>query len=149
MKPYVKIALFVVFFIALGGILAALYLYNLKPKNLQKAKPDFVITATGFQKAFEENEKASSEKYINKIIEVTGEIASVKPGEKSTLNISLKTGSDFSSVICTFPLVSDTTLFKTGNQITLRGVCSGFLATAILSSMDVFLNNCAVINTSK
>ena len=142
MKTYIKIAIFVIFFIAIGGILAALYFYNLKPKNLQKVKPDFVVTATDFQKSFEENEKASSEKYINKIIEVSGEIASARPGEKSTLNVSLKTGSDLSSVICTFPIVSDTTLFKTGNQITLRGVCSGFL-------MDVLLNNCAVLKTSK
>lgn len=142
MKTPVKIALFVVFFIAVCGILAALYLYNLKPKNLQNVKPHFVVTATDFQKAFEENEKASSEMYINKIIEVSGEIASVKPGEKKTLTVSLKTGSDFSSVICTFPDVSDTTFFQTGNQITLRGVCSGFL-------MDVLLNNCAVIKNPK
>jgi hypothetical protein len=142
MKTSVKIALFVVFFIAVCGILAALYLYNLKPKNLQNVKPHFVVTATDFQKAFEENEKASSEMYINKIIEVSGEIASVKPGNKKTLTVSLKTGSDFSAVICTFPDVSDTTFFKTGNQITLRGVCSGFL-------MDVLLNNCAVIKNPK
>lgn len=142
MKTSVKIALFVVFFIAVAGILAALYLYNLKPQDLQKVKPHFVITATDLQKAFEENEKASSEKYIDKIIEVSGEITSVKPGEKNTLNISLKTGSDFSAVICTLPTVSDTTFFKTGNQITLRGVCSGFL-------LDVLLNNCAVVENTK
>jgi hypothetical protein len=142
MKSYVKIALFVVFFVAVAGILAAIYLYNLKPKDLQKVKPHFVITATDLQRAFEENEKASSEKYINKIIEVSGEITSVKTGEKNSMNVSLKTGSDFSAVICTFPTVSDTTFFKTGNQITLRGVCSGFL-------MDVLLNNCAVIKNTK
>ena len=142
MKTYVKIALFVVFFIALGGLFAALHLYNLKPKDLQKAKPQFIVTATDFQKAFEENEKVASEKYINKIIEVSGEIASAKPGEKGTVNVTLKTGSELSSVICTFPTVSDTIILKPGNQITLRGVCSGFL-------MDVLLNNCAVIKTLK
>jgi tRNA_anti-like len=142
MKPYIKIALFVVFLIALGGIFAALYLYNLKPEDLQNAKPHFTITAADFQKAFEDNEKAASEKYINKIIEVSGEIASVRTGEKNSMNVSLKTGSELSSVICTFHSVSDTTNIKPGNQIILRGVCSGFL-------MDVLLNNCAVIKISK
>jgi hypothetical protein len=142
MKPYIKIALFVVFLIALGGILAALYLYNLKPEDLQKAKPHFTITAADFQKAFEDNEKTASERYINKIIEVSGEIASVRTGEKNSMNVSLKTGSELSSVICTFHSVSDTTNIKPGNQIILRGVCSGFL-------MDVLLNNCAVIKISK
>ena len=138
MKTPVKIALAVVFIIAVGGILAALYLYNLKPKDLQKVKPDFIITSTALQKAFEEDEKGSSAKYINKIIEVSGEIESVKPGEKNTFSITLKTGSDYSSVICTFPVIPETTILKTGNRITLRGECSGFL-------MDVLLNNCATI----
>jgi hypothetical protein len=138
MKPFVKVALFVVFFLAVGGILAALYYYNLKPEDLKKSKPDYVISAPDLQKAFEENEKASSEKYINKILEVSGEISSAKPGEKSSFNVSLKTGNPLSSVICTFPSVADSALFKTGTSIAIRGICSGFL-------MDVLLNNCALI----
>jgi hypothetical protein len=138
MKTSVKIALFVVFFLAVGGILAALYLYNLKAKDLHKVNPDFVISSSEFQKAFEADEKASSAKYINKIIDVSGEIGSVKRGEKNTMNVSLKTGSDLSSIICTFPIVPDTTSLKIGNQIIIRGECSGFL-------MDVLLNNCVVV----
>jgi hypothetical protein len=142
MKPSIKVALFVVFFLAVGGILAALYYYNLKPKDLQKTKPDFVISATVLQKAFEDNEKASSGKYINKIIEVSGEISSARPGEKNSFNVSIKTGNELSSIICTFPSVSDSALFKTGTIVTIRGVCSGFL-------MDVLLNNCALIKNSR
>jgi hypothetical protein len=139
MKTYIKIALFIVTFIALSGILAALYMYNLKHTDMAKAKPDFVVTASVLQKAFEDNEASASTRYINKIIEVTGTIASVKPAENNILSISLVTGSDISSVICTFPAVNDASKFITGDKITLRGECSGFL-------MDVLLNNCAVIN---
>jgi hypothetical protein len=138
MRTSIKIALFVVFFLALGGIFTGLYLYNLKAKDLQKYKPDFVTSPTELQKAFEADEKAASAKYINKIIEVSGEIATVKKGEKNTMNVSLKTGSDLSSVICTFPVVPDTTKLKAGNQVTVRGECSGYL-------MDVLLNNCVVV----
>ena len=70
MKPYVKIALFVVFFFAVASILVALSLYFKKHSDLSTAKPDFVITATALQKEFEDNEKTASEKYINKILEV-------------------------------------------------------------------------------
>jgi hypothetical protein len=138
MKMYVKIALFFVSFIALAGILAALYMYNLKHTDMEKAKPDYVITASALQKEFEDNETAASTRYINKILEVTGTIASVEPAENNVLNISLVTGSDLSSVICTFNAVADPSAFRTGDEITLRGVCSGFL-------LDVLLNNCAVI----
>ena len=142
MKLYVKIALFVVTFIALSGILAALYMYNLKHTDMAKAKPDFVITASELLKEFEDNETAASTRYVNKILEVKGTIASVKPAENNVMNISLMTESDLSSVICTFNAIADPSAFRTGDDITLRGECSGFL-------MDVLLNNCAVIEKSK
>jgi len=53
MKPYVKVALFFVSFIAFAAILAALYLYNLKNTDLTKARPDYVLSATLLQKEFE------------------------------------------------------------------------------------------------
>jgi hypothetical protein len=138
MKPYVKIALLVVLLIAIGSILTALILYNKKHPDTAKAKPDFVVTATALQKAFEDNEATASTRYINKILEVRGTIVSITTADSTNTNISLKTGSDISSVICTFRKITNFTKFKTGDEITLRGECSGFL-------MDVLLNNCAVI----
>ena len=138
MKTYIKILLVVVMFIGLAAILAALYMYNLKQTDMAKAKPDFVITATALQKEFEDNEAAASAKYISKIVEITGTVASVKPAENNIVNISLVTGSDLSSVICTFAAISDPSSVKAGDVITIRGECSGFL-------MDVLLNNCAIL----
>jgi hypothetical protein len=138
MKTYVKVALFFVTFIALAAILAALYMYNLKHTDMAKAKPDFVITSALLQKEFVDNESAASKKYINKIIEVTGKIASMKPADNNSINITLATASDLSSIICTFPTIADPSKLKPGDEITVRGECSGFL-------MDVLLNNCAVI----
>ena len=63
-------------------ILGALYLYNLKATDMSKAKPDFIVTASALQKAFEDDETKASVTYINKIVEVTGKIASVKPARK-------------------------------------------------------------------
>jgi hypothetical protein len=139
MKNSCKIILLLVFFIVIAGILAAFYMYNLKPKNLQKVSPDFVMTATDLQKYFEDNEIAASSKYVKKIIEVSGIIISVKRGEDKSVNVELKTGSDLSSVICTFQSIPDRSGFKSGDQVTIRGECSGFL-------LDVLLNNCVVIH---
>ena len=138
MKTYIKIALFIVTFIALSAILAAIYMYNLKHTDMAKAKPDFVISSSSLQKAFENDENSASQKYINKILEVSGKISSVKPADNNVVSISLTAESDFSSVICTFPAITDPSVFVTGNEITLRGECSGFL-------MDVLLNNCAIV----
>jgi hypothetical protein len=142
MKPFVKIALFVVVFFAVGAILVALIMFNKKHTDTAKAKPDFVITATVLQKEFEDNETAASARYINKILEVSGTIASIAQADSSNLNVSLKTGNDISSVICTFHNRTDNPRFNQGDEITLRGECSGFL-------MDVLLNNCAAVPTRK
>ncbi len=138
MKTSVKIALFVVFFLALAGILFGLYLYNLQSADLLKAKPDFTIAATDLQKAFENNEATANTLYLNKIIEVTGIIESVKQGEENAISISLKTENPLSAVICTFQKVPDSSKLKDGEQVTVRGECSGFL-------MDILLNNCVIV----
>jgi hypothetical protein len=138
MKLYVKILLGVVVFIAIAGIGAALYLFNMQHKDLNKAKPDFVITAVDLQKAFEDNETAATAKYVKKVLEVSGVVDAVKTGEANTINVTIKSGSDLSSVICTFPASADQSGFTPGSQVKVRGECSGYL-------MDVLLNNCVVI----
>jgi hypothetical protein len=138
MKTYVKVALFVVSFIAIAIILAALYYYNLKQTDMSKAKPDFVLSSTLLVNAFENNETTASTKYINKIVQVTGIISSVENAANNSINITLQSGSDLSSVICTLPAFTDPEKIKKGEEITLRGECSGFL-------MDVLLNNCTIV----
>lgn len=138
MKKSYKLALAVFSVIAVAGVLYGLYKYNLKPKDLQKVKPDFVLTATDLLKAFESDENGAAAKFVDKVVEVSGTIQSVKPGENGALTISLNTGNDISSVLCTLQGNAEPANFKTGEQITIRGNCSGFL-------MDVLLNNCSVI----
>jgi hypothetical protein len=138
MKTSYKIVLVAVSAVAIAGVLFGLYMYNLKPQDLQKVKPDFIVTAPDLLKAFESDENAATAKYVNKVVEVSGTIQSVKPGENNALTISLNTGSDLSAVICTLQGNSEPTNLGTGEQITIRGKCSGFL-------MDVLLNNCVVV----
>lgn len=137
---YVKIALGVVLLIAVVGIGIALYYYNLKPRDLQKAKPDFVISASDLQGEFEKDETGSSARYINKIIEITGEVSKFEEVEKGSWNLTIETGNDLSKIICTFPAFDDPGIIVPGRKVTVRGECSGFL-------MDVLLNNCALISS--
>lgn len=138
MKKPVKIILFIIIVVAVAGAAAGIWLFNKKPADLKKTKPDMFVTATILQKEFEENESEASVKYVSKILEVTGIIASVKRDGEGLPTITLKTDSDFSSIICTLNSSQDTDVLTPGNEVTIRGECSGFL-------MDVLLNNCAVI----
>lgn len=136
-RPY-KFILIVILLTGLAGIITGIYFYNLRNKNLLKEKPDYTITAEELQKAFESDENASTSKFVNKIVEVTGVISSIEKGENDAFNVALKTGSSMSSVICTFPGDSGISGLAPGQTVTLRGECSGFL-------LDVLLNNCVLI----
>jgi tRNA_anti-like len=139
MKLSVKIALSVVLIIAITAILIALIFYFKKHADLSNANPDFVVTAASLQKEFEQDEVTASAKYINKILELSGEIQYIARTDSNSLNLSLKTDNEYSSVICTFSEGKGPSDPKTGDIITLRGICSGYL-------MDVLLNNCALIS---
>ncbi|MBE0667343.1 MAG: hypothetical protein IH593_06660 [Bacteroidales bacterium] len=139
MRPGSKIALLVLILLIVAGGVAGLYLFNLKPKDLQKVKPDYVIASSDLLKAFEDDEAAAAAKYVGKIVEVSGEIGTLTSGEGNTVNIALKTGSDFSSVICTLPEGSALGNAGAGMQVAIRGECSGYL-------MDVLLKNCVIIS---
>jgi uncharacterized protein (UPF0333 family) len=139
MKFPVKIALSVVVLIAITAMLISLIFYFKKHADLSNANPDFIVTAATLQKEFEEDETTASAKYINKILELSGEIEYIARTDSNNLNISLKTDNEISSVICTFSTGKGPSDPKTGDEITLRGICSGYL-------MDVLLNNCALVS---
>jgi hypothetical protein len=138
MRTIYKIALFVVFFMALAGILTGIYLFRMEHKDLKKVNPDFTITAADLQNAFEGDETAANAKYVGKILDVGGIIESIKQAEDKSTNVALKTGSDLGSVISTFQSDSDVSGLREGDSILIRGECSGYLT-------DVLLNNCTVI----
>lgn len=114
------------------------YLFNKTHADLAYIKPDFKISAAALEKEFEADEASAAAKYINKVIEVTGPVASMAPGDHQNLSISLGTGNPVSAVICTLAKPDDPSKYREGQEITVRGECSGFL-------MDVLLNNCTVI----
>ena len=134
--------LLVLGFIVLTGITGGaygFYLYFKRHADLTRVAPDFTLQASEFAEAFENNEQEASEKYIDKVLEVTGLISTLKTGTDSTINITLSNPGGISNVICT---IQDSELrdvsLKPGDWVVLRGECSGML-------MDVLLNNCALI----
>ena len=138
MKKSIRFILFAAILIAAAGMATGVYLYTLRHKNLDRVKPDFVVTATDLIKEFENDEKSAAVKYTGKILEITGVIKEISEGENNSSNIKLSSGSEFSSVLCTFPDKTAVESFEPGNEITIRGECAGYL-------LDLLMNNCVVI----
>ncbi len=137
----------IIFLIIVGmGIIGGswgLYLFFKKHRDLATVKPDYTLSAAALCNDFQNDEDGASKKYIDKVIQVTGPVASVELGSDSTVNVTLSSPGAMSGVICSFQgrKVEDIDV-KKGETAVIRGQCSGEL-------LDVLLNNCALISKVK
>ena len=139
MRPVIRnLLLFVIILGVIGGLIG-LYMYNKKNPDLSKVKADYVLQASELVNEFNQDETSASAKYIDKVVEVTGLVATIEITSDSTMNLTLANEDQISGVICTFhgsPQPPSNEI-KEGEIITVRGVCSGML-------MDVLLNDCVI-----
>lgn len=140
-----RISAGIVMLVIVSGVAFGLYKFNLKHSDLRKVKPAYTLGSTELFAAFETDETSASAKYLNKVVEVSGNVAAIEYGSAdSTLSITLRPEDQFSGVICTFSGIKDQSQVsvKIGDMVSIRGECSGML-------MDVLLNNCALVITEK
>ncbi|MFK7934042.1 MAG: hypothetical protein AB8G22_11085 [Saprospiraceae bacterium] len=141
MSKTLKYFLYFLLSIAIMGGLILLFLFYAPEKNLQSETADLQISATELFTQYEANETAGNKKYIDRIIDVTGEVAEISEDEDGSPVVILREADAFSGVLCTLKdserdEVED---LKVGQQATIRGFCTGML-------MDVVLNKCVVID---
>ena len=109
--------------------------YNRKPASLTTQTPLYTMPANQLASEFSANEATANKKFLGKPIEVTGIVAA----ETKETTILLKTDSGI-SVSCSMDSLEyiHHATIKTGDQVKLRGICTGLL-------MDVELNRCVII----
>jgi hypothetical protein len=140
MRPVIRNLLIFVIILAVTGVLIGLYMYNKKNPDLSKVKADYVLQVSQLINEFNQDETSANAKYIDKVVEVTGPVASIETTSDSTMNVTLADKNQMSGIICTFHGIADPASIETkeGEIITVRGVCSGML-------MDVLLNDCVIV----
>ncbi len=95
------------------------------------------LTAVELFHEFQSDENTANKKWVGKVIEVSGTVSSVNESS-GYVSISLKTTGD-GGVNCSV-LKNDLDpgdKFKTGDSVTIKGKCTGFL-------MDVNLVDCVI-----
>lgn len=124
--------------IVIAGIFA-FKMYTKKHDDLAGIKADFKISSSSFFQEFSNNEVEANEKYLNKIIEISGEISKISTDDDSGITqIYLKSDDPMFGVICDMNPEEKIKLVKVGQTVIIKGVCSGYL-------MDVALNRCIQI----
>lgn len=107
MKKTIKIGLYVLAAGILIGGGFALYLFNLPHRNIQSTKTDLEITAVSLVAEYLENPEVANTKYLDvegesKILEVSGEVASISEDYNHNLVVLLKSPNQKAGVSCTF-----------------------------------------------
>lgn len=109
--------------------------------GIAKQQPDYVVDATTLFAEYEADEDAANQKYLGKTIEVSGDVNHV---DKTTdpVTISLETGALMGNLVCELSktLAVDVTGIEEGENITIKGSCSGKL-------LDVILVNCIIVTS--
>ena len=123
--------------IVIGGFFAY-KMYTKKHDDMSDLKADFKISSAIFFQEFSNNEVEANEKYLNKIIEVNGEISKISTDDSGITQIYLKSDDPMFGVICDMNPEEKIEHIKAGQTVIIKGICSGYL-------MDVALNRCIQI----
>lgn len=113
-------------------------IYNKPHVNVAKTSSDITINASDLLNDFATDEASANTKYLDKIIEVKGEISSLKIEDGKGI-VSLKTNDDFGSVRCTLSETATQKMntLKEGDQVTVKGICTGYLMDVILVKSEI------------
>jgi hypothetical protein len=123
--------------VALAGTL--MYQYNKPPRDVT-AETGIPVTATELYATFTSNEPQANQVYLNKVLQVSGQVLEVKTIPNSGRVVVLNTGDPMFGVACKLNKVENTSRpVKPGEKITIKGICTGYLS-------DVVLTNSCLIN---
>lgn len=131
--------------IVLTAVIYGYQEYTRTNEDLNYVKANFKIQAVDLIKEFEESEKNANEKFLDKIIAVSGTIRDMIKDDKGYYSVVLGAENSMSSVRCSMNAVldDDTAVLRKGNIIVIKGSCTGFNADELLGS-DIILARCVI-----
>lgn len=121
------------------GIIAAgigYYMYNKPVASLEKKKADVSVTANQIIAEYEADEKAANEKYLGKVVEVSGTVSTITD-EGGKVKVQLQTDNPMALVICELEDGKDAGQIQAGQQAKVKGLCSGYLSDVVLVQSTV------------
>jgi hypothetical protein len=131
---------YIIVFIALAllaAIVAWRYTFRKTESSVASQKADYTLEVSDLLEAFERNETEANALYLDKVLLVSGNVASVS-SDSLGFSVYLKQGETLSGVICSFDKEAiDTSRIKIGSSLSIKGQCTGYL-------MDVVLNKCSL-----
>lgn len=136
MKSFRMLLLAAAILIAVAAVYVWFFIWNKPQLNVADAKA-IKIEAVALFNAYSSNEQSANTNYLEKVLEVSGEVTSVTQNAEGFTVVLLKTEDPIFGINCT--LAQKEVTVKEGDTVVLKGICTGYLT-------DVVLIRCYKIN---
>lgn len=129
----IKKGLLIVGVIIVLGVLFANRMYNKPHISVKKTEAEISLNTSKIINDFSSDEAKANEKYLEKIIEVTGVVKEIVTENNKTI-LSLGNTENIESVMCHFTNLEDLKSKKiaVGKTIKVKGICTGYLLDVVL-----------------
>ena len=127
MKNWKKIILTIIVLGILTAGAVVLYVY-FKPHRDVATEKGVQLTAQQLFDAFKVNEADANAKYLDKAIELRGEVADITTNQDGNTVVNFKTNDPLFVINCTFKTKPGE--LKPGQTITFKGICTGYIPDA-------------------
>ncbi len=143
-KPWKK-WLLAGFILLLAGGAAVWYIFTEKFDDTKKVQADHTVNAMEFIKEFKQGEAAANKKYAEKVIVVNGTVSEIRNADSST-NIIMADPDSGDYIIFAFQEqhMAEARALKTGQQVSIKGSCSGGNYSEILEVEKIDFKRCTV-----
>ena len=135
---------YVVLFLIIAITVLAIFFYKefqRKPADLTNTEPALKVSVTTIVELYQNYETKANQQYLNKVIQVSGPIAEIINQQDTFVNIMLGDTISLHKVSCILNKahLKNVKNYKVGQQINIKGICTGFL-------IDVELNRCVIVD---
>ncbi|ANE49843.1 OB-fold protein [Flavisolibacter tropicus] len=115
----------------------AYYLYQKPRAGVKGVDADYTIAAGSLYQAFVANEDSANKIYVDKVIQVEGKVQQVETTQEGA-NVILASNVPDGGINCTFSTKNE--LPKVGDQVVIKGRCTGFLMDVSLVDAEIEKN---------
>lgn len=113
--------------VVLSASLTVYFVYAREHRDVAKEK-GIQVSAQQLFEAFVADEAKANALYLDKAIEITGEVVATTTNQDGNIVVDFKTNDPFFVINCTFK--TDPGTLKAGDNITFKGICTGYIPDA-------------------
>lgn len=138
-----KVILYLVLLVAAISVVYAAWMYFKPHASVRNKEAAYKLSAKQLADAFSSNEETANVLYTGKVLEVEGYLQEIIFHDSSVV-LMLGDVSQMNGVSCYLQgnRKDDVQFLRAGNQVTVKGICSGFL-------LDVVVEKCILLEKEK